>query len=378
MNRPTATLIFKIDFLAKPLGIVFIFILIGLLPISTSAQDDPVEILFLGSSYFNRYDMPTMFANLAANAGKDLYYDQYIPSGLYLANHANSSITEALINERDWDFVILQGVGSITAYPDYYTGHPVYPALVTLQNIISANCPETIMVFCMPWAYEDGMTWVPGWTDTFADMQLHIYNNTLGYLDNLEFTISPVGWSWLTVLEEMDYPLHYLHQSDWNHPSRMGSYLMACTIYTTVFQESSESNPYWGEIDEETAVYFQSVAATTVLDSLVLWNIMPSEIGNGQPGLPDQIKLYPNYPNPFNPGTTIEYELPESSELSLHVFDIRGARIRTLKNGRQAAGSHTVQWDSRDDSGKLVGSGMYFAKLQSGRSSQTIKLVFLN
>ncbi len=64
----------------------------------------------------------------------------------------------------------MQGVGRVTAYPDSFTTHPVYPALVTLQNKVYETCESTKMAFCMPWAFEDGMTWY-GWPDTYADME---------------------------------------------------------------------------------------------------------------------------------------------------------------------------------------------------------------
>ena len=80
----------------------------------------------------------------------------------------------------------------------------------------------------MAWAFEDGMTWYQDWTDTYEDMQLKIYDTVLEYAEEIGFMIAPVGWSWYKVLEELDYPLHYLHMGDWNHPSLKGSYLMAC------------------------------------------------------------------------------------------------------------------------------------------------------
>jgi len=119
----------------------------------------------------------------------------------------------------------------------------------------------------MPWAYEDGMTWLPGWTDTYADMQLKIYNNTLKWADSLDFMVSPVGWAWNTVLKDKNYPLHYLHKSDWNHPSPKGSYLMACAIYSTVYRESTVGISYYGGLTKEEAEYFQAVASNTVLNN---------------------------------------------------------------------------------------------------------------
>ena len=92
--------------------------------------ENPIEILFIGSSYFFYNNLPSLFENLVISSGKEVYIDQQIINGLYLDHHASSSATESKINELKWDYVILQGVGSNMAYPDYFTDHPVYPALV--------------------------------------------------------------------------------------------------------------------------------------------------------------------------------------------------------------------------------------------------------
>jgi len=326
------------------------------------------KILFIGSSYFNFNNLPNLFNNLAGFSGKEVYIDQYIPGGLYLADHASSSITESKINEKDWDYVILQGGGSVTAYPDSFTTHPVYPALETLQNKIYQNCESTIMVFCLPWAFEDGMTWY-GWSDTYADMQIKIYDNTLLYSNNLDFPIAPVGWTWYTVLEELNYPLHYLHMSDWNHPSLKGSYLMACVIFSTIFQESSVGNTYYANLPEQEANYFQTVASNTVLDSLELWNITRtnSEV--------EIFHLHQNYPNPFNPVTTIRYDLPRITEVTLTVYDILGKKVRTLICEKQSAGRKSVSWDGKDKNNRLVSTGVYVYRLTVGNNIQSRKMV---
>ena len=266
---------------------IFIVIIIVILVCTTSCKKDlsgldlddqviqeidTLSVLFIGSSYFSYNNQLSLFENLAIRSGKQVIIGDQVTKG-YLADHASSSSTENKINERDWNFVVLQGVGSLTAYPEYYTHHLVFPALETLQAKISANCESTKMVFCMPWAFEDGMTWVPGWTDNYTDMQLKIYNKTLQWADSLDFVVSPVGWSWNTVLFEKNFPLHYLHIRDWNHPSLKGSYLMACTIFSTVYQQSTVGIPYYGGLTKSEAEYFQVIASNTVINNLATWNI---------------------------------------------------------------------------------------------------------
>ncbi|MGA7304765.1 MAG: FlgD immunoglobulin-like domain containing protein, partial [Rhodothermales bacterium] len=79
--------------------------------------------------------------------------------------------------------------------------------------------------------------------------------------------------------------------------------------------------------------------------------------------LPSAFALHGNYPNPFNPSTTIRYDLSERSSVTLTVHDLMGRRVATVVNTTQPAGSYTVAWDGRDATGRPAASGMYLARL---------------
>jgi hypothetical protein len=79
-----------------------------------------------------------------------------------------------------------------------------------------------------------------------------------------------------------------------------------------------------------------------------------------------QLKLHPVYPNPFNPSTTIKFELPESGHARLEVFDTRGRRIALLLDEQCVAGISSVTWNGIDSNGKQVASGHYLARISSG------------
>ncbi|MCI0452409.1 MAG: T9SS type A sorting domain-containing protein, partial [Candidatus Latescibacteria bacterium] len=87
-------------------------------------------------------------------------------------------------------------------------------------------------------------------------------------------------------------------------------------------------------------------------------------------------------PNPFNPTTRIEYRLPETgpggkTDVSLVVYDVRGAKVRVLLSGPQAAGKHVAEWDGRNDAGSPVGSGVYFYRMTTPGFSDVRKMVLL-
>jgi len=93
--------------------------------------------------------------------------------------------------------------------------------------------------------------------------------------------------------------------------------------------------------------------------------------------IPDKFALHYNYPNPFNPETTIRYDLPLGTDIHLVVFDILGREVRTLVNEKQEAGFKSVRWNGRNDMGQTVSAGMYFYRIRAGKFSKVQKMVLL-
>ncbi len=91
--------------------------------------------------------------------------------------------------------------------------------------------------------------------------------------------------------------------------------------------------------------------------------------------VPQRFSLLQNYPNPFNPETNISFSLPEESEVSLKIYNLKGQLVKILANSRLGAGVHNLTWKGKDESGTDVSSGIYFYKLVAGRYSETRKMV---
>jgi hypothetical protein len=85
---------------------------------------------------------------------------------------------------------------------------------------------------------------------------------------------------------------------------------------------------------------------------------------------PSEVKLLPNYPNPFSRQTTIEYALPEAQTVRLVVYDVLGRRVATIADGRREGGFHRVRWEA----GRGLPSGTYFLRLRAGEQTRTQKL----
>jgi len=104
------------------------------------------------------------------------------------------------------------------------------------------------------------------------------------------------------------------------------------------------------------------------------------DAGGGVPGAPKPVasRLLPNVPNPFNPSTTIRFDLAAGSAVDLRVFDVRGRLVRTLAAGiPYGQGRHTLLWDGRDDSGGPVASGVYVVELATDGTRDSQRVLML-
>jgi len=93
--------------------------------------------------------------------------------------------------------------------------------------------------------------------------------------------------------------------------------------------------------------------------------------------LPQAFNLYNNYPNPFNPVTTLRYDIPENSHVTITIYDMLGRQVKTLINQTQDAGYKSLIWDATNDYGKPVSAGIYLYQIQAGEYISTKKMVLL-
>ena len=93
--------------------------------------------------------------------------------------------------------------------------------------------------------------------------------------------------------------------------------------------------------------------------------------------LPQRFALEQNFPNPFNPVTTLRYDLPENGLVNITIYDMMGREVKTLINQIQDAGYRSVIWDATNDYGKPVSAGIYLYQIQVGEYMQTKKMVLL-
>jgi hypothetical protein len=93
--------------------------------------------------------------------------------------------------------------------------------------------------------------------------------------------------------------------------------------------------------------------------------------------VPKDFSLLQNLPNPFNPQTEISYDLPNACHVKLSIYNLLGQRLRTLVDEYQTTGHKTVLWDSKDDRGNRVASGIYFYQIQAGNFTDAKKMILM-
>ncbi|MCH8928313.1 MAG: T9SS type A sorting domain-containing protein [Candidatus Marinimicrobia bacterium] len=93
--------------------------------------------------------------------------------------------------------------------------------------------------------------------------------------------------------------------------------------------------------------------------------------------LPETYAISANYPNPFNPTTEINYQVPENANVKIVIFNLLGQKVATLVDDELVAGFHSTQFNGLTDRGRPLSSGIYFYRMTTGGFSKTQKMMFL-
>jgi poly-gamma-glutamate capsule biosynthesis protein CapA/YwtB (metallophosphatase superfamily) len=142
--------------------------------------------------------------------------------------------------------------------------------------------------------------------------------------------------------------------------------------YISISNISNPNDYYWMQIKADEELLYASVNYTEVMYSGITSYIDDEEII-----VPEEFVLYQNFPNPFNPVTNIQYDLPVYTNVQLKIYDILGREVRMIINESQPPGKNVLHWDGKDNNGRTVSSGVYFYRLQTSEFSKTKKLMLL-
>ena len=92
---------------------------------------------------------------------------------------------------------------------------------------------------------------------------------------------------------------------------------------------------------------------------------------------PAGFRLYGNYPNPFNPSSTIRYDLPEATRVTLAIYDVMGREVARLVDGSMEPGAHSVEWNGQDQAGRGLPSGVYIVNLTTPQDRRSIRMLLV-
>jgi FlgD Ig-like domain len=142
------------------------------------------------------------------------------------------------------------------------------------------------------------------------------------------------------------------------------------------YNVAGPAGPTWLDVTTGTAAGDSICGTTTTLSTFVIgW---PSVTGVGDTPAPASFAMHPNLPNPFNPITTIRYDVPASgADVNISIYDVSGRLIRSLVKEHRGAGEWSVQWNGENDRGQSVASGVYFYRMLAGEFVDTRKMILL-
>jgi len=250
------------------------------------------------------------------------------------------------------DYKLLYRSGTSGAFSDAATGSSISGDVVTFNSVslqdgyyalgstVDNSLPVELTSFELLETRNDGITlqWV-----TESEI------NNLGF--NLDRKTPITDWSQIA--------------SYVTHPALQGQGSVSHqTIYTFTDNTVQENESYdyrLSDVDYDGNVEYHSLQL----------------MGVSSINIPEQFVLYPNYPNPFNPVTTIRYDLPDDAHVVLAIHDLMGRDVITLVDGPKTAGSRFTQWNARDEQGRAVSAGVYLYKIQAGNFVDIKKMILL-
>lgn len=234
----------------------------------THAQDS-TRVLFIGNSitYFN--DMPQTFKNIANSLGDETSVTMYAPGGTGFVNHVADPAVYNLFRQGNWDYIVLQP-GSNES-PGYSA--PINETLERARTLIDSIYTHNSCAAVLFYEISYGV-----WGNT--PNNLATYNNTMSLIkDNLEILadstesfFAPVGEGFRTKWNKNQTEMLWNSNGD-IHPNAKGSYIAACTFYSTIFQKPSHGSPVISTLSAQNADSIQLLCDSIVLNHLPLWRV---------------------------------------------------------------------------------------------------------
>lgn len=162
-----------------------------------------------------------------------------------------------------------------------------------------------------------------------------------------------------------------------------GQRMFAMLAYSNRYAVYEFDGALWQPVSEEFGALAYDMAAfenryyVARYDGLWYLPLDPTNAPEDIPTLPLTLQLSQNFPNPFNPSTTISYNLPTATQVELTIFNLSGERVTTLLKAPHSAGEHRIEWDGTNSRGERVSSGVYLYRLETDVGSLSRKMLLV-
>jgi hypothetical protein len=292
------------------------------------SQSQTKQVLFLGNSYTEYFNLPQRVADMASSTGDFLIFDSNTPGGYTLEYHYTDSTSLAKIASGDWDFVVLQEQSQRPAFPISDVESNVFPYAHLLDSLIIAQNAGAETVFYQTWGRKNGDgencgSWPPVCTYAGMDSLLRLRYRMLA--ERNDAILSPVGDVWNKLRQ--DFPSLNLYDADESHPSNAGTYAAACTFYTVIFKKNPTDITFDFTLTPEDAANIRATTKAVVYDKLV--NSAIEVKGGKNIGL----KIYPN---PVQ--SNLIFEINQIANFRYKIVDSQGIVALSginIPNGKQ-------------------------------------------
>ena len=254
----------------KKIFIILLLLVVFSASVSTAERR---KILFIGNSYTYYNDLPSTLKQLALSLGDSLDIDSHCPGGATFQTLSNDANTLAKLQIPGWDYVVLQAQSQEPSFSPGQVQANTYPYAKKLDSLVHVYNPCAETIFFMTWGRKNGdagncAAYPP--VCTYEGMQQRLRESYLEMSMNNQASCSPVGVAWRTF--RTIYPLVDLYNPDESHPSANGTYLAACTFYSSIYHKSTVGAAYvLAGVSPADAANMQSTASNTVLDSINNW-----------------------------------------------------------------------------------------------------------
>lgn len=353
-------------------------------------------------------------------------------AGVVLAEHLPAVLSQNIsptLPEYDGFKVLINSIETRLTVDDEYSGHLTKwftPVILidsngTYSTVHFSDVPDIRIRFSEPLSYTDvntngvfdpGEPYVTDSTNAGGSQRAYFYRQESGLPSSMHFTgYIPVPFAVYAVTGEAERQLTVVI-NDRDKNSQWDALPNTSTARNTVMVFNETYDPTGVQYDSSKGgtdlsfslrsniplpLYYRleltSVAGTAPLSSAGIWDVRNSHPFTSRDRfvfnptvltgireeefLPAAFALDQNFPNPFNPGTTIRFAVPVRTNVKLSVYNILGQRVATLVNEAKNEGFHSVYWSGKSDGGFSVASGLYFYHITTGTYTATRKMLLI-